>query len=83
MVASLGPPYRVSVTDDGRAVVTLPLDLAETLKPKLLAYGFACELSAAESGAALLDFGVGVDVSRLQSVIDSFTVPPIAVITGS
>ena len=83
-----GPPFRVSKDAKGDAVVSLPLPLAETLKEKLLGYGYPSELSAAAPGAAggaaaTLNFGPGADVPGVQRIIDSFTFPPLPVIMGS
>jgi hypothetical protein len=88
MSTAIGPPFRVTQIPSGDAVVTLPLKWAETLKEKLRGYGFPSEQSATAPGAGggavtTLNFGTGVDVPKLQQVIDSFTIPPTSVVMGS
>ena len=79
--------FLVTLNPKGEAVVTLPLPWAETLKEKLRSYDHSCELSvsAAAPGsepATTLNFGSDADVSQIQRIIDSFTIPPMPVVMG-
>jgi hypothetical protein len=62
--------------------------VAKTLQGKLNTYGFTSELSegaTAQGGGrtGVLKFAAGADEVQIQRVIDSFTIPPTSVITGS
>ncbi len=79
--------FLVTLNSKGEAVVTLSLLWAETLKDKLRSYGHGCELSVSTStpggeANATLNFGLGADVSEIQRIIDSFTIPPLPVVMG-
>ena len=87
MNSLLGPPFPVTLNPKGEAFVTVPLPWAETLQEKLQAYGiFGDQAYAATSSdgeaAATLNFGTKADVAEIQRITDSFTIPPLAVVTS-